>query len=97
MGPQGPAGPIGPPGVSAIEYIVRQASLGSQSAGTLIAPCSSGKKVISGGYAVSNDDILVHESHPTPANNGWFVQGFNHLILPGSDPLWAYAICAVVN
>ena len=97
LGPQGPMGPTGPAGVSGIEYVIRDTSVGNQSSAVLIAPCSPGKKVIGGGFAKPNSDVEVHERHPTPANTGWYVQAFNHLILPGSDSLHAYAICATAN
>jgi len=80
--------------LSGLEIVFREISVGTLSSGQVVVPCSSGKRVLGGGFQVVNSDIEVHESHPTVSGDGWVVAGFNRLILPGSDPLDAYAICA---
>ena len=56
--------------------------------GDVTVMCTSGKKVLGGGYADGNS---VQESHPTAGNDGWVVK------TQSNQTVTAYAICANVQ
>jgi hypothetical protein len=60
-------------------------------------PCTSGKKVLGGGYSlsVSSTSVRVYASQPTPANDGWQVSLTESI--SGSPTVTVYAICATVQ
>lgn len=63
----------------------------------LAAYCSSGKKVMGGGYempSLEDDGLRVSKSHPTGFSTGWNVNF--HQISGGYDVV-VYAICATVS
>jgi hypothetical protein len=98
VGPQGPrgfTGPTGPPGLSGVQYVNQVITLSRRSQRTVIALCTGGRHVISGGFW-QQADIEVWENHPNNARNGWVVSGFNNEWFY-SRTLEAFAVCAFTN
>ena len=76
QGQQGPAGPQGPPGAAGITKInltqvtnTVQIPAGTSISGTVTCPAG---KIVGGGFAQSNSDVLITDSHPSGIN-GWIV------------------------
>jgi hypothetical protein len=98
QGPQGGAGPAGAPGSSGItgyEVITVQLQVPNLADRQLVAWCSPGKRVISGGFR-SNDGnaLVITRSHSF--GTGWEVYFHNgDLFTPHTG--MAYAICGVIN
>ena len=66
----------------------------SQKQRSLDADCSTGKKVIGGGFSVDDDRVVVMESLPKVDGSGWRVKA------KGPRENWqlrAYAICSTAT
>ncbi len=99
VGPPGPQGPTGAPGLSGFEIVQRTAtSVSNPTPGvfTVQASCPSGKKVVSGGFSVSPNDVAlkvgVRSTNPNPAGTAWVVEFFGTTF--GAWTFTVYAICA---
>jgi len=89
QGPAGPQGPAGANGVSGWERIVGA----STATNTASADCSTGKKVVGGGYVISGDDNADVLSNWPSDQDTWTVTAKHK----GSASLQAYAICVTAN
>jgi hypothetical protein len=75
QGPAGPQGNVGPAGSSGLERIVEQFSTDGNGDGEGQASCSSGKRVLMGGYELgSTGPLRAVMSAPTTGGTGWDVQ-----------------------
>ena len=74
-GAQGPQGSAGPAGSSGYERIVVQASTDQSGDGESTADCSTGKRVLMGGYELdASGPMHAVKSAPTSGGTGWDVQ-----------------------
>ncbi len=105
-GPQGPqgtpggkgdTGAAGTPGLSGTQFVTQSVQLSNQSFPTVTALCTGGRKVIAGGFQQPAGEIDIHQSYADPALNSWSVEGFDHVIGPGSSSFSAFAVCAFVS
>jgi hypothetical protein len=75
-------------------------SADDEEAKTMVATCTGGRKVIGGGWILSNvsdDDVLIEASYPS-SNTEWSVIGSNEVAGGNhSYSLQAYAVCANVT
>ncbi len=92
-GPQGSPGPLGPAGVSGYEIINTHGNLPMNGTASVVATCSSGKRVMGGGYVVPSAADTVPLSRPD-GNNAWRVDFKSN---GGSGDASVYAICAVAS
>ena len=75
QGPAGAQGGAGPAGSSGLERIVEQFSTDGNGDGDGQANCSSGKRVLMGGYELgSTGPLRAVMSAPTTGGTGWDVQ-----------------------
>lgn len=100
-GATGPAGPPGANGVSGLEYVqsnpvdISDGIIGGRVPGTANAFCSSGKRVLGGGWTTTPPLGSALENFPISGGSGWSVT----LFVPaaqGGTTLRAFAICATV-
>jgi hypothetical protein len=98
-GPEGPTGPTGPGGPSGVSgYEVRLETVNDT--GTelkAVATCSSGKKVLAGGYAISPDVKIVNVSRPGSGNGSWEVMATTAPSDMTNYQILVYAVCATMN
>ena len=105
-GPQGPTGPAGADGadgengVSGWERVTGPASADTEADRTVTAVCSSGKKIVGGGYvttSVSNpSEIVVTASYPSDDMTWTATGGVDSTTGDASYSLQAFALCATV-
>ena len=93
QGPQGSPGPSGPAGVSGYEIINTHGSLPVNGTTSVVASCSSGKRVLGGGYVVPQVGDTVGLSRPE-GDNEWRVDFKSN---GGSGDASVYAICATAS
>ena len=93
QGPQGGPGPSGPAGVSGYEIINTHGTLPLNGTVQVVATCSSGKRVLGGGYVVPNEVDTAPLSRPE-GDNGWRVDFKSN---GGSGDASVYAICATTS
>jgi hypothetical protein len=107
-GPQGPAGPTGaqgPPGLSGVQIVTQSTDTSDIGVKSLVVSCPTGKKVIGGGAqalgdGVKNGFVVLRESNPSAAGNGWHaVAGapLNTATTPDTWTLTVQAICATAT
>ena len=97
-GPQGPQGPQGIPGISGLERVVAGAGNKIYARGAVIgatATCPTGKKLVGGGAATNNVNIVIMQSYPDLGGNSWQVIAESTSRQLAS--VAAYALCAYVQ
>jgi hypothetical protein len=102
-GPQGPSGPAGlqgadgASGVSGLQIVSQSFTAVPPAPVTLAVTCPGGKRVLSGGYALSNTGTEVGQSYPgiVSGNEAWIVSMFTPSGIPNN--LTIFAICAAAN
>lgn len=104
QGPQGPQGLQGLPGLNGTNgtngtngvsgWEMKTDSVSTANAITaLTAVCSSGKKVVGGGYSIQDGDT-IQGSRPTSAGNGWQSMALQTGASPGPRTVWAICVNA---
>ncbi|HZI38860.1 MAG TPA: hypothetical protein VFF24_11195 [Acidimicrobiia bacterium] len=98
-GPAGPAGPAGSGGLSGWEQRTAFTIVSAGGTGSAVVRCSTGKQVLSGGFATPGIGMSIVESHPATVtsgqNPGWIVWARNS---GSSDTtLTVYALCATAS
>lgn len=93
QGPPGSPGPSGPAGVSGYEIINTHGNLPVNGTTSVVASCSSGKRVLGGGYVVPSEADTAPLSRPE-ADNAWRVDFKSN---GGSGTASVYAICATAS
>lgn len=98
-GPQGAAGTNGTNGVSGYERMVSSTVISSGASWGLHADCSSGKKVLGGGYlAFDGADITVSQPDTDGLGGGVFVDDWYVQALPTTTgTVQVFALCATVS
>ena len=98
-GPTGPAGPAGAPGISGWEQRTAFAMVPAGGTGSAVVRCTSGKQVLSGGFATPGAGTTIVESHPATVapgqNPGWVVWARNSAA--ADTALTVYALCATAT
>lgn len=100
-GTPGAPGPQGPPGVSAYEEVTHQEFITAGAVANVSVSCSTGKKVLGGGYDIETpDDVKVFSSEPTDGhgnivNNKWNVMVHNEGSV--TRQVTVTAICAMTQ
>ena len=98
VGPAGPAGPAGPSGLAGYEENVHQVFVSAGATVNVGVRCSTGKKVLGGGFQIETpDDVKIFSSEPSDGsgnliNNGWNV--FVHNAGTVTRQVTVSAICA---
>jgi hypothetical protein len=93
QGPQGSPGPAGPAGVSGYEIINTHGNLPMNGTASVVATCSSGKRVLGGGYVVPSAADTAPLSRPE-GDNAWRVDFKSN---GGSGDASVYAVCAATS
>jgi hypothetical protein len=98
-GPAGPAGPAGAPEISGWEQRTAFAMVPAGGTGSAVVRCTSGKQVLSGGFATPGAGTTIVESHPATVapgqNPGWVVWARNSAA--ADTTLTVYALCATAT
>jgi Collagen triple helix repeat (20 copies) len=93
QGPQGSPGPAGPAGISGYEIVNAHGELPANGKVQVVATCSSGKRVLGGGYVAPSELDTALLSRPE-GDNGWRVDFKSN---GGSGDASTYAICATTS
>ena len=93
QGPQGSPGPSGPAGVSGYEIINTHGNLPMNGTASVVATCSSGKRVLGGGYVAPQVGDMAPLSRPE-GDNAWRVDFKSN---GGSGDASVYAVCAATS
>jgi Collagen triple helix repeat (20 copies) len=93
QGAQGSPGPSGPAGVSGYEIVNAHGELPANGKVQVVATCSSGKRVLGGGYVAPSELDTALLSRPE-GDNGWRVDFKSN---GGSGDASTYAICATAS
>jgi len=95
QGPAGPTGPVGPTGPTSIAAIVEAegptGTIPAGDAGSSVATCPAGSRVVSGGgSAITGDANGIAASEPSADHLSWFVVGGNTSLSDGTVKAFAY-------
>jgi hypothetical protein len=73
-----------------------QVTLAAGQVGEVVAYCTNGTGIMSGGYDASHDDVRVTKSRAPDSGGGWLVRAVNESA-SSSVTITAYAICARIG
>jgi len=99
-GAQGPVGPPGPAGVSNLQYVQAVSATNTTSPKSMQVSCPAGKKVLGGGFAMSNEAKaagVTAESSPLASLGGWEgTATWPSGVFPQNWRFALYAVCGTV-
>ena len=98
-GPAGPQGPAGGGGISGWEQRTAFTIVSAGGIGSAVVRCTTGKQVLTGGFATPGTGMTIVESRPATIaagqNPGWVVWARN--LGPTDTTLTVYAVCATAS